>query len=108
MFWTDVAIRQKEFLQERFAGNQHCDAFNRDDTDVGRVLHALQEQDLPGESDGKTCDQYTVVFSGRYRYKTGGSFWYVGMSEYPASGIVRRRKTGKYRNTHMVPSARLA
>ena len=35
------------------------------------------------DNEGKTWDQYTVVFSGRYRYNTGGSFWYVGMSEYP-------------------------
>lgn len=30
-----------------------------------------------------TCDRYTVVYTGRYRHKTGGQFMYVGMSERP-------------------------
>lgn len=48
-----------------------------------------KDQLLPGgvpkyircyDNGGKTCDRYTVVFTGRYRHKTGGSFLYVGMS----------------------------
>jgi hypothetical protein len=35
------------------------------------------------DNGGKTVDRYTVVFTGRYRRKTGGSFWYVGMSAAP-------------------------
>ena len=30
-----------------------------------------------------TIDRYTVVYTGRYRHKTGGSQWYVGMSGKP-------------------------
>ena len=33
--------------------------------------------------DGGTIDRYTVVYTGRYRHKTGGSQWYVGMSAAP-------------------------
>jgi hypothetical protein len=35
------------------------------------------------DNGGKTADRYTVVFTGRYRHKTGQSFWYVGMSGNP-------------------------
>lgn len=31
----------------------------------------------------ETADQYTVVFTGRYRRKTNGAFVYVGMSARP-------------------------
>lgn len=30
-----------------------------------------------------SADRYTVVFTGRYRHKTGGEFWYVVMSTDP-------------------------
>ena len=32
---------------------------------------------------GETADRYTVVFTGNYREKTGGVFWYAGMSGAP-------------------------
>ena len=32
---------------------------------------------------GETADRYTVVFTGNYRAKTGGVFWYLGMSGAP-------------------------
>lgn len=35
------------------------------------------------DDGGKTWDRYTVVFTGRYRSKTGGAFWHVGMSAHP-------------------------
>lgn len=35
------------------------------------------------DNGGESADRYTVVFSGRYRYKTGGVFWYIGMSGAP-------------------------
>lgn len=35
------------------------------------------------DNGGKTFDRFTVVYTGRYRHKTGGSFLYVGMSEHP-------------------------
>jgi hypothetical protein len=35
------------------------------------------------DNGGKTADQYTVVYTGRYTRHTGGRFWYVGMSAYP-------------------------
>lgn len=28
-------------------------------------------------------DRYTVVMTGRYRHKTGGKYWYLGMSSNP-------------------------
>ena len=30
--------------------------------------------------NGEGWDRYTVVYTGRYRHKTGGSFWYLGRS----------------------------
>ena len=36
-----------------------------------------------GDKEKGTFDRYTVVFTGRYRQKTGGEFWYLGMSTYP-------------------------
>jgi len=35
------------------------------------------------DNGGETFDRYTVVYTGRYRHKTGGVFWYVGMSSNP-------------------------
>lgn len=35
------------------------------------------------DNGGKTCDRYTVTFTGRYSHKTNNSFWYLGMSENP-------------------------
>lgn len=35
------------------------------------------------DNGGESFDRYTVVFTGRYRHKTGGSFWYLGMSARP-------------------------
>lgn len=35
------------------------------------------------DNGGASFDRYTVVFTGRYRHKTGGSVLYVGMSEHP-------------------------
>lgn len=35
------------------------------------------------DNGGETFDRYTVVYTGRYTHKTGGSFLYVGMSEKP-------------------------
>ena len=35
------------------------------------------------DNGGKTADRYTVVMTGRYRHKTGGVFWYLGMSGNP-------------------------
>lgn len=35
------------------------------------------------DNGGRTADQYTVVFTGRYRHKTGNEFWVLGMNKYP-------------------------
>jgi hypothetical protein len=35
------------------------------------------------DNGGKTFDRYTVVFTGRYRHRTDGEHWYLGMSEHP-------------------------
>ena len=35
------------------------------------------------DNGGESVDRYTVVFTGRYRHKTGGVFWHLGMSSYP-------------------------
>lgn len=35
------------------------------------------------DNGGRSFDRYTVVFTGRYRQKTGGSYCYVAMSEHP-------------------------
>mgnify|MGYP001610865815 CR=1 FL=1 len=35
------------------------------------------------DNEGRSFDRYTVVFTGRYRHKTGGVFWHVGMSTMP-------------------------
>lgn len=32
--------------------------------------------------DGGEGDRYTVVFTGRYRHQTNGSFWHMGISEF--------------------------
>lgn len=32
------------------------------------------------DNGGKTADRYCVVFTGRYRQKTGGVFWYLTMN----------------------------
>ncbi len=43
------------------------------------------------DNGGRSYDRYTIVFTGRYRHKTGykgdkrlGSFWYIGASEHPS------------------------
>lgn len=33
--------------------------------------------------NGEVGDRYTVCYGGRYRHKTGGASWYVGMSAEP-------------------------
>lgn len=47
------------------------------------------------DNGGKTADSYTVVFTGRYRQKTGGVFWDVCMSRDPfhPQGIGMRGET---------------
>lgn len=35
------------------------------------------------DNGGKTCDRYTVVFTGRYKNRTGGEFVYLTMNERP-------------------------
>lgn len=35
------------------------------------------------DNGGVTADRYTVIFTGRYRHQTGGSFWYLCMSSMP-------------------------
>jgi hypothetical protein len=35
------------------------------------------------DNGGKTCDRYTVVFSGRYGHKTAKDTWVLAMSENP-------------------------
>ena len=35
------------------------------------------------DNGGESADRYTVVFTGKYRHKTDGEFWYVGMSDNP-------------------------
>jgi hypothetical protein len=35
------------------------------------------------DNGGSTIDRYTVVFTGRYRHKTGGVFWNYGLSANP-------------------------
>lgn len=35
------------------------------------------------DNGGETADRYTVVFTGRYRHKTRGSYLYLGMSARP-------------------------
>lgn len=35
------------------------------------------------DNGGTTADRYDVVFTGRYRHKTGGEFWVLGMSGAP-------------------------
>ena len=53
---------------------------------------ARQERLLPNgkpryircyDDGGRTVDRYTVVFTGRYRHKTGGQFWDLCMSPHP-------------------------
>ena len=53
---------------------------------------ARRERLLPGDkpryircydNGGQTADRYTVVFTGRYRHKTGGDFWDLCMSSCP-------------------------
>ncbi len=33
--------------------------------------------------NGESGDRYTCVFTGRYTHKTGGEYWYLGMSDDP-------------------------
>ena len=35
------------------------------------------------DNGGKTIDRYTVVFTGRYRHKTGNEFLYLAMNQTP-------------------------
>jgi hypothetical protein len=35
------------------------------------------------DNGGESYDRYTVVYTGRYRHKTGGAQWHVGMSAEP-------------------------
>lgn len=35
------------------------------------------------KSENATLDCYTVVFTGRYRHKTGGEFWHLSMNSAP-------------------------
>jgi hypothetical protein len=35
------------------------------------------------DNGGRSYDRYTVAYTGRYRHKTGGEFWYVAMSANP-------------------------
>jgi hypothetical protein len=35
------------------------------------------------DNGGTSYDRYTIVYTGRYRHKTGGSFLHVGCSAYP-------------------------
>lgn len=35
------------------------------------------------DNNGETADRYTVIFTGRYTYKTGGAFWNLAMSANP-------------------------
>lgn len=35
------------------------------------------------DNGGATCDRYSIVFTGRYRHKTGGEFWDVSASALP-------------------------
>lgn len=35
------------------------------------------------DNGGRTCDRYTVVFTGRYKRRTGGQFVYLAMNEQP-------------------------
>jgi len=35
------------------------------------------------DNGGESIDRYTVVFTGRYRAKTGGAWWYVSMNSAP-------------------------
>lgn len=35
------------------------------------------------DNGGKSFDRYTVVFTGRYRSRTGGEFVHLGMSAHP-------------------------
>lgn len=35
------------------------------------------------DNGGKTADRYTIVFTGRYKNKTGGEHWYLGASGNP-------------------------
>lgn len=35
------------------------------------------------DNGGETVDRYTVVYTGRYRHKTGGEYWCLGMSAAP-------------------------
>jgi hypothetical protein len=53
-----------------------------------RALRLLPTDQTPRylrcyDNGGKTIDRYTIVFTGRYRHKTGGAQWYVGSSAYP-------------------------
>lgn len=43
---------------------------------VPRYVHCYDD-------GGKTCDRYTVVFTGRYRHKTSGECLYLGASSAP-------------------------
>ena len=55
-------------------------------------MESRSERLLPGgvpryircyDNGGESFDRYTVVFTGRYRKKTGGEFWDLGMSANP-------------------------
>jgi hypothetical protein len=54
--------------------------------------NSRRERLLPGgkpryihvyDNGGETADRYTIVFTGRYRHRTGGVFIYVGCSSRP-------------------------
>ena len=46
---------------------------------IPRYLHCYDNGDRPDA----TYDRYTIVFTGRYRHKTGGDFIHLGSSEHP-------------------------
>jgi hypothetical protein len=52
--------------------------------DNGGVMSKFKNKKT-GEILEGSVDRYTVVFTGRYTHKTGGSFWYLGMDESPYS-----------------------
>ena len=50
--------------------------------------HQLMPEGIPRyircyDNSGASIDRYTVVFTGHYRQKTGGVFWYLAMNAKP-------------------------
>jgi hypothetical protein len=57
-------------------------------TNMKNRIESLLPNNIPRyircyDNGGETADRYTVVFTGRYRHKTGGQIWALGMNASP-------------------------